>query len=75
MRLWIAEGFISKEGRKSVESVAEEYLMRLLDRSLVMVAKRRADGGVKACVVHDLIRDLCLKIAKEDNFLKLVDDE
>ncbi|KAI3451635.1 hypothetical protein Pfo_008300 [Paulownia fortunei] len=73
MRLWITEGFIRKEQRKSSESVAEEYLLELIDKSLVMVAKRRSDGGVKACVIHDLLRDLCLKIAAKQYFLKWVD--
>ncbi|KAK6151106.1 hypothetical protein DH2020_016038 [Rehmannia glutinosa] len=71
MRLWIAKGFIRKEEKKSSESIAEEYLMELIDKSLVIVAKRRWDGGVKACVVHDLLRELCVKIATDKNFLKL----
>ncbi|KAI3451637.1 hypothetical protein Pfo_008302 [Paulownia fortunei] len=71
MRLWISEGFIRREENKSSESVAEECLMELIDKSLVMVAKRRSDGGVKACVIHDLLRDLCLKISEEENFVKL----
>ncbi|KAK6151108.1 hypothetical protein DH2020_016040 [Rehmannia glutinosa] len=75
MGLWIAEGFIRKEERKSAESVAEEYLAELIDKSLVIVAKRRSDGGVKACGVHDLFRDLCMKISAEENFLKLVVDD
>ncbi|KAI3451642.1 hypothetical protein Pfo_008307 [Paulownia fortunei] len=75
MRLWIAEGFVRKEERKSSERVAEEYLMELIDKSLVIVAKRRSDGGVKACVVHDLLRDLCLRRAEEVNFLRLVVDD
>ncbi|KAH6794382.1 hypothetical protein C2S52_004859 [Perilla frutescens var. hirtella] len=69
MRLWIAEGFISKEIEKHAEDVAEEYLMELIDKSLVMVAKRRSDGGVKTCTVHDLLRDFCLKRCKEENFI------
>ncbi|KAK6150802.1 hypothetical protein DH2020_015734 [Rehmannia glutinosa] len=74
IRLWVAEGFIRQEETKSAESVAKEYLMELIDKSLVMVAQRRWDGGVKACVIHDLLRDLCLKISKQANFVKLVDD-
>ncbi|KAK6150800.1 hypothetical protein DH2020_015732 [Rehmannia glutinosa] len=75
IRLWIAEGFICKEEKKSAESVGEEYLMELIDKSLVIVAKRRWDGGVKACVIHDLLRDLSLKISEQANFLKLVCDD
>ncbi|XP_052116701.1 disease resistance protein RPP13-like [Arachis duranensis] len=38
-----------------LEDIAEEYL-----NELVMVAKRRSDGGVKSCRIHDLLLDLCI---------------
>lgn len=72
MRLWIAEGFIREEAGKSAENVAEEYLIKLIDRSLVMVSKTRSDGGVKACVIHDLLRDLCFKKCEDESFLSFV---
>ncbi|KAL8502479.1 hypothetical protein ACS0TY_021574 [Phlomoides rotata] len=69
-RLWVAEGFIRKEKDKSAENVAEEYLMELIDKSMVMIGKRRTDGrGAKSCVVHDLLHDFCLKKSKEESFL------
>ncbi|GMP92845.1 hypothetical protein CsSME_00042921 [Camellia sinensis var. sinensis] len=43
--------------------------MDLIQRSLVIVAQKRFDGRIKACCMHDLLRDLCLKKAKEINFL------
>ncbi|XP_059631294.1 putative late blight resistance protein homolog R1B-23 [Cornus florida] len=69
--LWIAEGFINQIGHEntSLEDVAEKYLMDLIDRNLVLVAKRRSAGGIKACRVHDLLHDLCLRKASEENFL------
>ncbi|CAI9091166.1 OLC1v1026120C1 [Oldenlandia corymbosa var. corymbosa] len=75
--LWIAEGFISKLGSKSLEDLAEEYLMDLVGRNLVIAAKRKLNGKVKACRVHDVVRDLCLLRAKDDNFLLQItaDDE
>ncbi|XP_057493200.1 putative late blight resistance protein homolog R1A-10 [Actinidia eriantha] len=39
--LWVAEGFIREKGGKSLEDVAEEYLMELIGRSLVLVSRRR----------------------------------
>ncbi|XP_022870586.1 putative late blight resistance protein homolog R1A-3 [Olea europaea var. sylvestris] len=72
--LWVAEGFIKKEEHKNIEDVAREYLMKLIDRSLVLVAERRYDGGVKTCKIHDLLREMCLSIAEENNFLKLIKD-
>ncbi|KAL8538816.1 hypothetical protein ACS0TY_000719 [Phlomoides rotata] len=71
LRLWISEGFIHKEEGKSVEDVAKEYLMELIDKDLVMVAKRGSDGGVKACVLHELLRDLCSKICEDEKFIKI----
>ncbi|XP_028066956.1 putative late blight resistance protein homolog R1B-23 isoform X1 [Camellia sinensis] len=68
--LWVAEGFIQKIGQRSVEEVAEGYLMDLFQRSLVIVAQKRFDGRIKACRMHDLLRDLCLKKAGEINFLQ-----
>ncbi|KAL2552791.1 putative late blight resistance protein-like protein R1A-6 [Forsythia ovata] len=72
IELWVAEGFIKREEEKSSEDVAYKYLMDLIDRSLVLVTKRRYDGGVKACAVHDLLRDLCLRIGEEENFQKVI---
>ncbi|KAL6518100.1 hypothetical protein OROMI_033801 [Orobanche minor] len=67
--LWVAEGFVQKTELRSSEIQAETNLMDLIDRSLVMIAKRRSDGRVKACHVHDLLRDMCLAKAREANFL------
>ncbi|KAJ0824911.1 putative virus X resistance protein-like, coiled-coil [Helianthus annuus] len=65
MWLWVAEGFVKPD----TENVAEEYLVDLIDRSLVIVDQKRSDGGVKVCRVHDLLHDLCLKKSKEEKFL------
>ncbi|XP_028107731.1 putative late blight resistance protein homolog R1B-23 [Camellia sinensis] len=70
--LWIAEGFIQKIEQKSLEEVAEDYLMDLIQRSLLIVAQKRFDGRIKACRMHDLLRDLCLKKAREINFLQWI---
>ncbi|KAI3728280.1 hypothetical protein L6452_16914 [Arctium lappa] len=63
--LWVAEGFI----KSATENIAEEYLIDLVERSLVIVERKRLDGGIKVCRVHDLLHDLCFKKAKEENFL------
>ncbi|KAL2528413.1 putative late blight resistance protein-like protein R1B-12 [Forsythia ovata] len=72
LSLWISEGFIQKNEDKRSEDVAEEYLIELINRSMVQVAKRRSDNGVKACNMHDLMRDMCMRIAKEENFLNVI---
>ncbi|KAI3908023.1 hypothetical protein MKW98_003668 [Papaver atlanticum] len=56
--LWIAEGFVHKEGEKTLEDTAEDYLEQLVHRSLIKIESWRYDGRVKACRIHDLLRDL-----------------
>ena len=70
--LWIAEGFIERRGAKTVEDVAEEYLIDLIERSLILIADRNSIGGVKSCRIHDLLRDLCLRKAEEMSFMKTI---
>ncbi|KAI5670213.1 hypothetical protein M9H77_10577 [Catharanthus roseus] len=58
--LWISEGFIEKHETKSLEVVANEYLMDLVGRSLVIALRRSSTGRIKTCIVHDLLREFCL---------------
>ncbi|KAL8267890.1 hypothetical protein R6Q59_001688 [Mikania micrantha] len=68
--LWVAEGLIQEDGNRSLEDIAEGYLMDLIDRNLVNVEVRsNSNGGVKACKVHDLVRELCMRKAKEEGFV------
>ncbi|XP_027166167.1 putative late blight resistance protein homolog R1B-17 [Coffea eugenioides] len=72
MCLWIAEGFVEIiEGKRS-EDIAEEYLMDLIHRNLVMVSENRSIGGGKTCYIHDLILEFCKTVAKEKNFLQIL---
>ncbi|KAJ9537302.1 hypothetical protein OSB04_030035 [Centaurea solstitialis] len=75
--LWVAEGFIEglteEGGNQSLEDAAKAYLMDLVDRNLVIVGEREFNGDVKACKLHDLVRELCLKKAKEERFFLRID--
>jgi hypothetical protein len=75
IQLWIAERFIPPIRDRNVEDVAEDYLEELIDRSLIQVASRRADGGVKTCRIHDLLRDLCIKESEEQKFLEVCSND
>ncbi|KAK6946439.1 NB-ARC [Dillenia turbinata] len=75
IRMWIAEGFIlsSKIDREhTMESAGEEWLEELIERSMIQVGARDTDGRVKTCRMHDLIRDLCLEKAREENFFEIL---
>ncbi|CDP10115.1 unnamed protein product [Coffea canephora] len=82
-QLWIAEGIISTKdqiGEESMMDVAERYLGELVTRCMVQ-GKAPDDDDVMlssvgrsfaSCRLHDLMRDLSLLKAKEENFLKYV---
>ncbi|KAJ9552091.1 LOW QUALITY PROTEIN: hypothetical protein OSB04_016136 [Centaurea solstitialis] len=71
--LWVAEGFIEEAENRTLEDTAKAYLMDLIDRNLVIVAKRTSMSDVKACKLHDLVRELCMQKAKEEEFFLKVD--
>nr|XP_027062486.1 putative late blight resistance protein homolog R1A-3 isoform X2 [Coffea arabica] len=70
--LWVAEGYVQKTHPKRSEDVANDYLMELISRSLVIVSKPRSIDGVKACRIHDLLYEFCVTKAKEEKLLQRV---
>nr|GLL32155.1 putative late blight resistance protein homolog R1B-8 [Ipomoea trifida] len=79
IRLWIAEGFISPvEGDESnssnLELTAQKYLSALADKNLVTVLKRKADGQIKTCRLHDTFHEFCTSEAAKANFFRGIMD-
>uniref|UniRef100_M1BAT7 Disease resistance protein n=1 Tax=Solanum tuberosum TaxID=4113 RepID=M1BAT7_SOLTU len=74
IQLWIAEGFIrTSSGRhESLEEVAKHYLEDLISRNLIMARKKRFNGEVKVCGIHDLLREFCLIEAEMTKFMHVV---
>ncbi|PHU03591.1 hypothetical protein BC332_28842 [Capsicum chinense] len=72
-RLWIAEQFVKARVDKRLEVVAEEYLEELVDRSLILVGRRGANGRIKTCKIHDVIRQLCTRQAQIENVVHFMD--
>nr|UBY07130.1 NBS-LRR disease resistance protein [Dasypyrum villosum] len=71
-RQWIAAGFVrGKNEGKTLEEVAERYLVELVNRSLLRVVERNHTGRLKCCQMHDVIRLLALNKAKEECFGKV----
>ncbi|RWR84281.1 Disease resistance protein [Cinnamomum micranthum f. kanehirae] len=73
--LWIAEGFIENKGSAKLEDVAEEYLEELVGRSMIQVVRRKSNGSVGQCRIHDLLRDLCISEARQNNFFTIHNDK
>ncbi|KAM5554476.1 putative disease resistance protein [Rosa sericea] len=76
-QLWIAEGFIASTSEiqgsvEIMEDVSYGCLTELVERSMIQVVKSGLSGKVKTCRLHDLMRDLCLQKAKEENFLGII---
>uniref|UniRef100_A0A7N2KXU6 NB-ARC domain-containing protein n=2 Tax=Quercus lobata TaxID=97700 RepID=A0A7N2KXU6_QUELO len=74
IRLWIVEGFRQKTCNENMEDVAKDYLEELFDQSLIQLATKRLDGGVKTCHIHDLLRDLCISESIEGKFIEVRSD-
>ena len=72
IQVWVAEGIVSKVREEMLEDVAEGYLDDLIERCMVQVGRTSSNGKVKTCQTHDLMRDLCLSKAKEENFLEII---
>ncbi|XP_071912852.1 putative late blight resistance protein homolog R1A-3 [Coffea arabica] len=72
LRLWISERFVQQAEGKSLVEAAYDYLMALVNRSLVMGVGQRTLGGAKACLLHDLVHEFCVEKAKEESFLYVI---
>ncbi|KAI8021249.1 Disease resistance RPP8-like protein 3 [Camellia lanceoleosa] len=74
VNLWAAEGFIRGSGVREVEDVGDDYLNHLIARNLIQVVRRRFDGKVRSCRIHDILHNLCIREAKEINFFNTQSD-
>ncbi|XP_057775800.1 putative late blight resistance protein homolog R1A-4 [Salvia miltiorrhiza] len=72
IQLWIAEGFLKSNGGRVLEEIAEDYLKELIDRNLILVSKQSKSGKIKRFDIHDLLRDLCLKVAEQQGFFHVI---
>ncbi|XP_009777479.1 putative late blight resistance protein homolog R1A-3 isoform X2 [Nicotiana tabacum] len=71
--LWIAEGFVQNiESERLMEETAEGYLMDLISSNVVMVSKRRYNGKVKYCQLHDVALHFCLERSRQETFMLAV---
>ncbi|KAL9170425.1 hypothetical protein ABFS82_04G144800 [Erythranthe guttata] len=73
-KIWVAEGFIKPSIDQSLEEIARGYVNDLIDRNLILKHVLGSNGKIRLCKIHDLLRDLCLKIAKKDKFICMMED-
>ncbi|CAA3009166.1 late blight resistance homolog R1A-3 isoform X1 [Olea europaea subsp. europaea] len=72
IKLWAAEGFLKPVSGKTLEEVAEEYLGDLISRNLILIRYKSSSGKIRACGIHDLLRDLCLRKAQDEKFFHVI---
>jgi hypothetical protein len=81
-QLWMAESMVMSNGKGEGETmmdVAESYLGELAQRTMVQVQLNDGQGyefkKFNSCRMHDMMRELCLSKAKEEDFFQTVDLE
>ncbi|KAH7842444.1 hypothetical protein Vadar_005365 [Vaccinium darrowii] len=72
VRLWIAEGFVSRNGGETAEEVAERYLNELIERNLVHATRLDFDGQARYCRVLYLVRGFIIRKSEEVNFFSQI---
>lgn len=73
---WLGEGLIQGRDNRTATELGFDYLSELVSRCLVEVVNRRGyDGRVYSCKMHDLVRDMTIKIAKDEAFCSFDDEQ
>ncbi|KAG2640734.1 disease resistance protein Pik-2-like isoform X1 [Panicum virgatum] len=68
---WSAEGYSSEVRGKSTGEVADSYFMELIDRSMILPVKEPTGSrkGISSCKLHDLMREISISKAIEENLV------
>ncbi|XP_058097019.1 disease resistance RPP13-like protein 4 isoform X2 [Magnolia sinica] len=71
---WIGEGFVwGKNGKTAVE-IGEERISELFNRFLILgVVKDTFERSYVWCKMHDMVRDMVIRIAREESFFVRLD--
>ncbi|KAF3555175.1 hypothetical protein F2Q69_00011135 [Brassica cretica] len=71
--LWEAEGIITSSGDgETTRKIGEEYIDELVRRNMVIAVKEDLSCRWEYCQMHDMMREVCLYKAKEENFLQFI---
>jgi Leucine-rich repeat (LRR) protein len=70
IRRWIAEGFIQGD---NLFEIGESYFNELVNRSMIQTLDIDIEGMQIDCRVHDIMLDLICDLAREENFVSVLD--
>ncbi|WVZ91896.1 hypothetical protein U9M48_038009 [Paspalum notatum var. saurae] len=76
MRRWAAEGYARDIRGKSAEEIADDYFMKLIDRSMILPSQASIHSrrGIDSCQVHDLMREISISKSTEENLVFRLED-
>ncbi|XP_058089200.1 disease resistance RPP13-like protein 4 isoform X5 [Magnolia sinica] len=69
VELWIGEGFVWGRNEKTAFEIGEECFAELFNRSLILGTDKDVfESRFIRCKMHDMVRDMVIKIAREESF-------
>ncbi|XP_057780111.1 putative late blight resistance protein homolog R1A-10 [Salvia miltiorrhiza] len=72
IKLWIAEGLLKPNKEQNLEEIARGFIKDLVDRNLILVCSLGSNGKLKTCRIHDLLRDICIRVVEKEKFLSII---
>ncbi|KAJ3682990.1 hypothetical protein LUZ60_013217 [Juncus effusus] len=64
--LWLSQGLVHPEGRKSVEDTCVYYVTELMQRSMIQPSGIQLSDGSKSFIMHDLVNALAQSVSGKD---------
>ncbi|XP_073361356.1 disease resistance protein Pik-2-like [Aegilops tauschii subsp. strangulata] len=76
VRRWIAEGYCKEMQGMTAEEVGDTYFDELLERSMILPGEgvNHHSGKGDSCQLHDIIREICISKAREENLVFTLED-
>ncbi|XP_042506695.1 probable disease resistance RPP8-like protein 2 [Macadamia integrifolia] len=71
IRLWVAEGFLKQRDNQTMEDVGRDFLMELIQRSMIQVVECKSNGAPQTCRTHHIVRSLAIREAKNAKFSRI----